>query len=275
MSNFTTSDGLNLDYKDQGQGPVVLCLPGLTRDLSDFDEFAAATSGIRLVRLTLRGRKGSDFDPNFANYNIVQESRDVVEFMDFLGLDKSIIIGTSRGGFISMVLAATVPERLSGVLLNDIGPELDPLGLGRIMDYLGVAPKARGLDGLIKALKANMAKDFPALNDAKWAELAKRWFKVDKNGVHLNYDPKMRDAMLEQSQKPTPDLWPLFDMMADIPLALVRGANSDLLSIETTEKMQARRPDMIYANIPDRGHVPFLDEPAALKTFEKLLKAAK
>ena len=275
MSNFTTSDGLNLDYKDQGQGPVVLCLPGLTRDLSDFDEFAAATSGIRLVRLTLRGRKGSDFDPDFANYNIVQESRDVVEFMDFLGLDKSIIIGTSRGGFISMVLAATVPERLSGVLLNDIGPELDPLGLGRIMDYLGVAPKARGLDGLIKALKANMAKDFPALNDAKWAELAKRWFKVDKNGVHLNYDPKMRDAMLEQSQKPTPDLWPLFDMMADIPLALVRGANSDLLSIETTEKMQARRPDMIYANIPDRGHVPFLDEPAALKTFEKLLKAAK
>lgn len=273
MKDFKTSDGLRLDYRDDGQGPAVLCLPGLTRDLSDFDEFAAATSGIRLVRLTLRGRNGSDFDPNFANYNIVQESRDVVEFMDFLGLEKAIIIGTSRGGFISMVLAATVPDRLAGVLLNDIGPELDPLGMGRIMDYLGVAPKANDLDGLIKALKTNMAQDFPKLSDTKWAELARRWFKVDTSGVRLNYDPKMRDAMLEQNQKPTPDLWPLFDMMADIPLALLRGENSDLLSLDTVEKMQNRRPDMIYANIPDRGHVPFLDEKKSLQVFEKLLKA--
>ncbi|MCF6305601.1 MAG: alpha/beta hydrolase [Rhodobacteraceae bacterium] len=275
MNEFKTSDGLRLDFKTEDQGPAVLCLPGLTRDLSDFDEFAAATSGIQLVRLTSRGRKGSDFDPNFANYNIVQESRDVVEFMDFMGLEKAIIIGTSRGGFISMVLAATVPERLAGVLLNDIGPELDPLGMGRIMDYLGVAPKATNLDELVKSLKTNMAQDFPKLSDEKWAELAKRWFKVDSAGVNLTYDPKIRDAMLEQAKKPMPDLWPLFDMMADIPLALVRGENSDLLSIKTTEKIQTRRPDMIYANIPDRGHVPFLDEPAALAAFEKLLKAAK
>ncbi len=275
MKNFKTSDGLRLDYRDEGSGMVVLCLPGLTRDLSDFDEFAGATSGIRLVRLTLRGRKGSDFDPNFANYNIVQEARDVVEFMDFLDLEKAVIIGTSRGGFISMVLAATVPERLAAVLLNDIGPELDPLGLGRIMDYLGITPKTSNLDGLIIALKSNMAQDFPKLNDEKWAELAKRWFQVDAEGVSLTYDPKLRDAMLEQNQKPTPDLWPLFDMMADIPLALVRGVNSDLLSLDTVVKMQNRRPDMIYANIPDRGHVPFLNEAGALDAFEKLLKAAR
>ncbi len=275
MKEFKTSDGLRLDYKTEGQGPAVLCLPGLTRDLSDFDEFAAATSGIQLVRLTSRGRKGSDFDPNFANYNIVQESRDVVEFMDFMGLEKAIIIGTSRGGFISMVLAATVPERLAGVLLNDIGPELDPTGMGRIMDYLGIEPKETNLEELVKALKAGMEEAFPNLDDEKWITLAKRWFKVDSAGINLTYDPKIRDAMLEQAKKPMPDLWPLFDMMADTPLALMRGENSGLLSIETVAKMQTRRPDMIYANISDRGHVPFLDEPAALAAFEKLLKAAK
>ncbi len=273
MSAFFTSDGLTLDYCDNGHGPVVLCIPGLTRDLSDFDEFAAVTQNVRLVRLTLRGRKGSDFDPNYVNYNVVQEARDVVEFMDFLGLEKALIVGTSRGGMIATVLAATVPERLSGILLNDIGPELDPLGLGRIMDYLGVAPRAKNMAELVLALKENMAEAFPNLPDKKWQELAARWFDIGEDGIGLTYDPKLRDALQEQSLKPTPDLWPLFDMMAEIPLGLVRGANSDLLTRSTAEAMQARRPDLIYAEIPDRGHVPFLDEPESVDVFEKLLKA--
>ena len=274
MKKFFTSDGLQLDYRDEGAGIAVLCLPGLTRDLSDFDEFASVIDNIRLIRLTMRGRKGSDFDPNFSNYNIVQESRDVVEFMDFLGLDKAIIVGTSRGGFIAMVLAATVPARLSAVLLNDIGPELDPLGLSRIMDYLGVMPKAKNLDELTIALRENMAAAFPDLTDQKWQTLARRWFDVGTTGVGLTYDPKLRDAMLKQAQTPAPDLWPLFDMMAGIPLAVLHGENSDLLSHGAVEKMRSRRPDMVYGKVPNRGHVPFLDEPESVAVFQRLLKAA-
>lgn len=274
MTEFRTSDGLRLDYRDQGSGPVVLCLPGLTRDLTDFDDFAAVTADIRLIRLTLRGRKGSDFDPVYANYNIVQEARDVVELMDFLNLDKATIIGTSRGGLIAMVLAATIPDRLAGILLNDVGPEFDPLGLSRIMDYLGRQPNAQNLAELVKGLKSNMAEAFPTLTDAKWQELAKRWFDISDTGVSLTYDPKMREAMHDQAQKPTPDLWPLFDMMSGIPLALVRGANSDLLDHKTVNEMLLRRPDLIHCDVPDRGHVPFLDEPESVAVFRQLLKAA-
>ena len=270
MNEFRTSDGLRLDYRDEGVGTAVLCLPGLTRDLSDFDDFAAAVTDVRLIRLTLRGRKGSDFDPVYGNYNVVQESRDVVEFMDFLGLEKTLIVGTSRGGMIAAVLAATVADRVSGVLLNDIGPELDPSGLNRISDYLGVAPKAENLSDLITALKSNMAAGFPDLTDERWAKLAHRWFDIGAE-IGLTYDPMMREAMLEQPE--TPDLWPLFDMMAGIPLALVRGENSDLLSRETVKKMQSRRADLIYGEVPNRGHVPFLDEPESLAVFQQLLKA--
>ncbi|MBL4806181.1 MAG: alpha/beta hydrolase [Rhodobacteraceae bacterium] len=276
MKDFITSDGLRLDYRDEGTGQVVLCLPGLTRDLTDFDELAAALNGnVRLIRLTMRGRKGSDFDPNFQNYNIVQESRDVVEFMDFMGLEKAVIVGTSRGGFIAMILAGTMPERLSGVLLNDIGPELTKDGLQRIVDYLGITPKAQNLPDLVSALQSTMLDAFPNLPPEKWGELAMRWFDVTPDGVALNYDPTMRDAMLEQQQKPTPDLWPLFDMMAEIPLALVRGANSDLLAAEAAAEMRRRIPAMIFADVPNRGHIPFLDEPEALDALNQLLKLAK
>ena len=152
MKTFTTHDGLTLDYLIEG-----------------------------------RGR--SDWAANFESYNIVQEARDVVEFMDFLGLDKATIIGTSRGGFNAMILAATAPERLAGVLLNDIGPELAEDGIAKIMEYVGKAPEARDLAELMAGMKADMAADFPDLDDAKWEELARRWFQVSDSGVALNYDP--------------------------------------------------------------------------------------
>src|SRR4051794_22519608 len=113
MPRFTTSDGLALDYADEGAGTPVLCLPGLTRNAADFDELTAALSGrVRLLRLTLRGRGASDRDPNPANYNVGIEARDVVEFLDHLGLREVTIVGTSRGGLIAMLLAATAHERV-------------------------------------------------------------------------------------------------------------------------------------------------------------------
>jgi pimeloyl-ACP methyl ester carboxylesterase len=272
MNRFFTSDGLSLAWMEEGSGVPVLCLPGLTRNGSDFDDFAAALGGrYRLIRLTLRGRGASDRDPEFANYNVAVEARDVVELLDRLGLARVTIVGTSRGGIIAMWLAATARDRLAGVLLNDVGPELAPEGLANIMTYLGVAPRARGFEEVAGALRARMGERFPGLSDARWLVLARRWFDENGDGLALNYDPRLRDAFEAALQGPAGDMWPLFDALDGLPVAVVRGANSDLLTAETLARMRERRPDLIVAEVPDRGHVPFLDEPEALAAFEALM----
>ncbi len=272
MNRFTTPDGLGLAWQEEGAGLPLLCLPGLTRNSSDFDDLAAALAGRhRLIRLTLRGRGASDRDPDWRNYNVAVEARDVVAFLDHLALPRATIIGTSRGGLIAMVLAATAKHRLAGVLLNDIGPELAPEGLANIFTYLGVPPRVRSFDEAATALRARMGDRFPGLSEARWRVLAERWFDAGPDGPVLNYDPRIRDALEAQSAQPAGDLWPLFDALAGVPVAVVRGANSDLLTAATVAEMRARRPDLIVAEVPDRGHVPFLDEPEALEALAALV----
>ncbi len=274
MKRFVTSDGLGLAYTEEGdaEARAVVCLPGLTRNGADFDELAAALHGrYRLIRLTLRGRGASDRDPDPANYNVGIEARDVVEFLDHLGLNRVVIVGTSRGGLIAMVLAATAKERLAGVLLNDVGPELAPEGLANILSYLGVEPKAKTYEEAAAALKARMGARFPGLSDEKWLGLARRWFDATPDGLALNYDPRIRDNIEATAGQAAPDMWPLFDALEGVPLAVVRGMNSDLLTPETVEKMRVRRRDLIVAEVPNRGHVPFLDEPEAQAALSSLM----
>jgi pimeloyl-ACP methyl ester carboxylesterase len=272
MKRFLTPDGLSLAYSDEGGGLPLLCLPGLTRDNADFDDLAAALQGRhRLIRLTFRGRGASDRDPEFLNYNPGREAADVIAFLEHLGLDRVVIVGTSRGGLVALVLAVIARDRLAAVLLNDIGPEVAPEGLATIMTYLGVPPKAQTFPEVAAALRARMAPAFPDLPDARWETLARRWFTAPGGGVGLTYDPKLRDAVEAGSAQPAADLWPLFDALQGVPLAVVRGANSDLLTAATVAKMRERRPDLIMAEVPRRGHVPFLDEPEALFALDALL----
>ena len=272
MKRFVTSDGLSLAYTDEGEGLPVLCLPGLTRNGADFDELAAALKGrYRLIRLTLRGRGASDRDPDPTNYNVGIEARDVAEFLDHLGLKRVMIVGTSRGGLIAMVLAATAKDRLAGVLRNDVGPELAPEGLANILSYLGIEPKAKSYEEAVEALKKRMGARFPGLTDAKWTSLARRWFDEGPEGLVLNYDARIRDNIEAIAGQAAPDMWPLFDALDGVPLAVVRGMNSVLLTAETVEKMRERRRDLIVGEVPDRGHVPFLDEPEALAALASLV----
>ncbi|MFQ5624737.1 MAG: alpha/beta fold hydrolase [Paracoccaceae bacterium] len=276
MSRFVTSDGLSLDWDDSGTGVPVLCLAGLTRDKSDFDDFAAAIGGAaRLIRLTSRGRKGSDFDPDPMHYTIPVEARDAIELLDHVGLRKAVIVGTSRGGLIAMLIAATAPQRLAGVLLNDIGPEIAPEGVERIRDFLGRNPVFRDYEQAADGLAELNAQTFPGVSRERWLACARRWWKSTPGGLRITYDPKLRDTFEAAGAQPAPDLWPMFDAMRGIPLALVRGANSDILSAETAAAMRARRPDMIFAELPDRGHVPFLDEPECVSAFRQLLEKVK
>ncbi len=272
MRSFVTSDGLTLAFKDEGEGIPVLCLAGLTRNGADFD-FLKAEIGdeARMIRLDYRGRGASDFDPNYQNYAVPIEARDAIELLDYLNVPKAVIVGTSRGGIIAMLLAATAKDRLAGVFLNDIGPELAPEGLEKIKGYIGQNPAYKTFDDAALGLPEFYSDSFANVPTDRWRSCAKRWWKMGDAGLEINYDPKLRDAVLESFDEPSPDMWPLFDALEGLPLALVRGANSDLLTSETAKEMSRRRPDMTFADIPDRGHVPFLDEPEAVAALRTVL----
>jgi pimeloyl-ACP methyl ester carboxylesterase len=275
MATFTTSDGIKLYYEDEGAGAPVLCLAGLTRNANDFNYLVPHLAGYRVIRLDYRGRGKSDYPDDFMSYNILREGQDTIELMDHLGLDRVTLIGTSRGGLISMALSVTHPTRLSGVVLNDIGPEVTPIGIERIMDYVGKTPPFADLDAAADALQAGHASDFPGVPLSRWREQAEfMWENAPGGGVSLRYDARLRDALIGQAEVgEAPDLWQLFDGLKTLPTAAIKGQNSDLLSDETFAKMRARHPDMICAVVPDRGHVPFLDEPDALNAIHQLLEA--
>ncbi len=264
MPHFTTSDGLRLHYTDEGAGVPLLCLAGLTRSTADFDYVAPHLQPCRLIRMDYRGRGQSDWDLNWHNYALPVEIRDVIELLDHLSLDAVAILGTSRGGLNAMGLAAAAPDRFLGAALNDVGPELDPKGLSNIMVYLGKRPAARTHEEAANAL-AYVMTGFRNVPHSRWLQEARTHFVQVEDGLDITYDPALRQAV--EAGGEIPDLWPFFDALRDKPLCLIRGANSDLLSTETAQKMQERRPDMIYANVADRGHVPFLDEPAALEAL--------
>lgn len=264
MPEFLTApDGARLDFTDEGEGLPLIALAGLTRNGSDFDYLAPhLPKGVRLIRPDYRGRGGSAWT-GAKTYTVPQEARDVLALMDHLGLERAAIIGTSRGGLIGMFLAATAKPRLIGLCFNDVGPALERRGLERIFDYVGRAPRARTWDELAEKLPALMP-GFANVPASRWREEVRHHYVETPQGLALRYDPELREAFLGAFKGPETDLWPLFDACAGLPLALIRGANSDLLSPANAAEMRRRRPDMIFAEVPDRAHVPFLDEPEAV-----------
>ena len=270
MPQFMTSDGIALHYTDEGAGPPLLCLAGLTRDGRDFDFVAPQLTDRRLIRLDYRGR-GQSAWASPETYTIPVEARDAVELLDHLELPRAAILGTSRGGLIAMVLAATAKDRLAGVALNDIGPEIAEAGLDAIKAYLGRPPAQKTIRE-VAARRAEVMTGFRDVPESRWLEEAERLFVETAEGLELTYDPALREAVLGAGAQPAPDLWPLFDALNGLPLCALRGENSDLLSPETFAEMQRRRPDMIAAEIPGRGHIPYLDEPEALDALRRWLR---
>ncbi|WP_353473166.1 alpha/beta hydrolase [Salipiger sp. H15] len=272
MPEFTTSDGVSIHYTDEGHGLPLLCLAGLTRDGRDFDYLAPHLDlgKLRMIRMDYRGRGQSDWT-DFATYTIPIEGRDAVELLDHLGLKQAAVLGTSRGGLIAMVLAATVKDRLLGVALNDIGPEIGGEGLAVIKDYIGRNPAWKTHAEAAEKMALGMTA-FGEVPPGRWMEEVTKFYRETPEGLRIQYDPRLRDAVLEGGAQPAPDLWPLFDALKGLPLCALRGSGSTLLTAATFAEMMRRRPDMIAAEIPGRGHVPFLDEPESLDALRRWLK---
>lgn len=268
MPQFTAADGTRLHFDDEGQGLPILALAGLSRNGRDFDHVASHLADCRLIRLDYRGRGRSDWaDP--ATYTLQQEGADALALLDHLEVPAAAILGTSRGGLIGMGLAALAADRVLGLCLNDIGPEIGEAGLTKIKGYIGVTPPYRTYAEAAEA-RARTWTDFEAVPMARWLEEVEQHYEETPDGLRLRYDPALRDGVVAPVAEPV-DLWPFFDAAAKKPLALIRGANSDLLTRETADRMAERAPDMLRAEVPGRGHVPFLDENEAVATIRAWL----
>ncbi len=272
MRFFESSDGVRLAFRDTGNGragPALLCLSGLTRNSADFDFVAPHLKGVRLIRMDYRGRGASAWaDP--ASYTVAREAQDALELLDHLGIGRAAILGTSRGGLIAMTLAAMARPRLSGVILNDIGPEIAPEGLASIRGYIGRPPPWKTL-AEAEAARAALP-GFEGVPARRWQAEVRNLYEETPEGLKLRYDPALAEAFAGADAAALPDLWPLFDALEGLPLGLIRGANSGILARKTAAEMRARRPDMAFAEVPGRGHVPFLDEPEALAVIGRVLE---
>ncbi|HEX7881239.1 MAG TPA: alpha/beta hydrolase [Afipia sp.] len=288
-----SADGLKLHAKvigpDNGNALPVLCLPGLTRTAEDFDDIARAiatdpTAPRKVVSIDYRGRGLSDYDPDPAKYAIPVELGDVLTIAASLGITRAILLGTSRGGLISMALAAAQPQLLAGVILNDIGPALEIGGLMKIKGYIANPPPRKTWDEAARGLKELFGNVFPSLTDAEWMAWAHRAFREKAGGgaLDLEHDDSRKplhtfrhhalertyDLKLSQTldgldpANPLPQVWDLFDALAGIPLMLIHGGLSDLLSPQGVQDMVARRPDIDLIEVADQGHAPLLaDKP--------------
>lgn len=268
---ISAPDGLRLHARDYGTRvssvlPVV-CLPGLARTAGDFHALAVALSADpatprRVVALDYRGRGESERDPNPANYSLPVELADLRALLTALNISPAVFIGTSRGGILTMLLAAAQPTAIAGAILNDIGPVLEPQGLLRIKGYVGKLPQPRSFDEGAHILKRLFDAQFPNLTDAQW-NAAARLTWIERNGeFSLSYDPQLsRTLEAFELDQPIPALWPQFDALAAMPLMVIRGGLSDLLSAATVAAMQARRPDIDVIEVLDQGHPPLLGTP--------------
>jgi pimeloyl-ACP methyl ester carboxylesterase len=271
MPRFAAPDGTGLHYTDAGAGLPVLCLAGLTRNGGDFDHVAPHLPGIRLIRLDTRGRGQSDHaDP--ATYTVPGEAGDALALLDHLGVARAAVLGTSRGGLIAMWLAAVARDRLLGVALNDVGPVIERRGLEVIRGYLGRNPAQKTWEEAAEA-RARSWTSFTGVPHARWLHEVRNHYDQTPDGLTIRYDRRLREAVLATWDRPQPDLWPLFAAMAGLPVCLIRGAASDLLSRETAAEMARRHPGLISVEVPGRGHVPFLDEPPSLDALRQWIGA--
>lgn len=273
---FESHDGLKLYYRDFGAdqpGTPVICLPGLTRNSRDFEDLANYLSDRRRVlTCDFRGRGFSEYDEHWENYHPPTYVQDTWTLLDHLGIDKVIVVGTSLGGLCAMVMAATNGDRLAGVVMNDIGPEINPAGIARVQEYTGRVPPVKSWEEAAQQTRDIYGDWLPGLNDEDWDKMARRAYRAGEDGVpRLDMDPNIGEAVRKVGpQKGDP--WALFDALADKPVTLLWGVMSDILTEDIVDRMKARKPDLNVVPVPKRGHVPLLNEPECLAAIDAFLE---
>lgn len=272
---WTSPDGVKLHYRDYAgphERPPILCIPGLTRNARDFEPLAERFAGEwRVIAVDLRGRGESGYDPVPTNYAPHVYAGDLLKLLDQLGIADAVFVGTSLGGIITMVMALNDVDRMAGVLLNDIGPELDQRGLDRIMSYVGASPVYTDWNELARDLAVRNADVFPRFDEAAWLAYAHRSAAMRDGAIRFDYDPAIVEPFNAANSGPPMSIWPMFEALAGRPVTVLRGGVSDLLSVATAKRMAREIPDVELVTVADVGHVPTFDEPESLEAVDRLL----
>jgi pimeloyl-ACP methyl ester carboxylesterase len=276
MREWTSDDGLVLRYRDypgHQDRPPILCIPGLTRNARDFEPVADAFAGEwRVLCVDLRGRGQSDYAKDPASYVPLRYAADIATLLDQAGLERVVAIGTSLGGIVTMLLAAQMPERIAGAVLNDIGPEIEAAGLARIRDYVGQGRSFPTWMHAARALREQAGEAHPDYLIADWLRLAKRLMCVGAGGrIAFDYDMKIAEPFSAVPTGPAPDMWPLLHALAGRPVLAIRGELSDILSPATLARMAVEVPGLESISVPRTGHAPTLEEPVAQQAIARLL----
>jgi len=279
---WTSSDGLSLHYRDYA-GPAgadrspVLCLHGLTRNARDFAGLAEDLATTRRVIVPeMRGRGMSDYAPRSDTYTPVTYVADVEALLAAEGIERFCVVGTSMGGLMTMLMAQARPGRMAGVVMNDIGPEIDPAGLARIAGYVGQGRSYPTWLHAARGLAAVQGAAFPDYTLDDWLDFAKRTMVISQNGrIVFDYDMAIAEPFAKAGNAAPPNLWLAFESLRDVPMLLVRGELSDLLGPDTVKQMGVRNPRMRTVTVPRVGHAPTLDEPEARAAIRALLDACE
>lgn len=274
---YQSRDGLTLyarDYYHASPRATLLCMHGLTRNSADFAGIAEHLApDYRLIVVDQRGRGLSEWDPDADNYQPAVYVQDMFQLLDELGLEKVVLLGTSMGGLMSMIMASLRGERFLGVILNDIGPVIDPAGLARIKGYVGKSGPVRSWAEAVAQTREINGKEFPDYDEDDWLRFTRALYRENAQGVPvLAYDPAIAQPMAENEEAAVPpNLWPAFAALAELPCLVIRGALSDILAPGCVAEMRSRKPDLVVAEIPDRGHAPTLEEPACIAAIDDFL----
>jgi pimeloyl-ACP methyl ester carboxylesterase len=271
-----SKDGLRLHYRDypgRQDRPVLICFPGLTRNARDYEGLAARLAGEwRVVVVEFRGRGDSAYAKDPMTYVPLTYFQDVEALFAELKIEKCVVIGTSLGGIVSMLLAGTDRERLAGAVLNDVGPEIDPAGLARIRSYVGRAVWHPTWMHAARAVAEGNGDVYPDYGIEDWLRMAKRLYRLNSSGrIVLDYDMKIAEPFRVPGNEAGPDMWPTLDGLVGKPVLVVRGERSDILSAAVAEKMVARLPRAELVTVPGVGHAPTLEEPVVVEAIERLL----
>ena len=272
---YQSRDGLALFYRDFGRAnpshSTLLCLPGLTRNSKDFIALAERYGNRRRVLCPdLRGRGRSDYDPKLENYHPNTYVEDMWDLLELTNTSQVVVIGTSLGGLMAMLMAATRPQAVRGVVLNDVGPEVISTGLERICGYVGNLPPVYRWYEALNQSKMVYEMALPHLSEREWLEFTKRQYREEEGRIILEYDPAIGEALRKVGGIPL-DPWTLFRALTDIPTLATRGELSDILSQATLDQMQEVKPDLIRVLVRHRGHVPLLNEPECIAALDAFL----
>ncbi len=276
---YRSGDGLTLyarDYSclaDEAAG-TVLCMHGLTRNSADFAGTARyLRQRYRVLVVDQRGRGRSAWDANAANYAPAVYVQDMFTLLDGIGLDEVILVGTSMGGLMSFLMLAMQPDRIRGTVINDVGPEIDPIGLARIQSYVGKSRPVQSWEEAVAQAREINAIAFPDFSEEEWWDFTRGLYRDDGGVPVLAYDPAIAGPMNDSdSGAVPPDLWPVFEAGNTRPMLVLRGASSDILAPACLEEMARRHPQLTAVTVPGRGHAPTLTEPTARAAIERFLE---